>query len=246
MIEIQNVYKAFGEKQVLDGVSLTISKGESHIIIGKSGCGKSVLLKLMVGLLQADQGDIRIDGRSTQEVHRRDLYEIRRKVGMLFQNSALFDSMTVAENISLGVREHRMFAEAEIRRRVEEKLEMVNLPGIGDMSPAALSGGMRKRVALARALMMDPAYVLYDEPTTGLDPVMADVINHLILRIKKNLGVTSVVVTHDMASAYTVGDKMSMLHEGKIRFSGTPDQIRRDQDPFIQEFITGNSMERAV
>lgn len=244
MIQILDLYKSFNSKPVLRGVDLTIEKGQSHIIIGRSGCGKSVLLKHVIGLLQPDAGDVRIDGFSIISLKRPELYRIRRKIGMLFQNSALFDSLSVEDNIALGVREHRLFSEREIKRRVAEKLEMVGLPGIEKMNPAELSGGMRKRVALARALMMDPEYVLYDEPTTGLDPIMADVINRLIIRINETMGVTSIVVTHDMRSAYMVGDKLSMLHEGRVIFSGTPEEIKACDNRIVRQFITGNSTER--
>ncbi len=240
MIEIIDLHKSFNGHPVLRGVNLQIHKGEAHVIIGRSGCGKSVLLKHIIGLLRPDKGDVVVDGLALSRLKRREMYRVRRKIGMLFQNSALFDSMTVEENIALGVREHRMFPEAEIRDRVAELLEMVGLPGIQHMYPAELSGGMRKRVALARALMMQPEYVLYDEPTTGLDPIMADSINELMIRINEAMGVTSVVVTHDMASAYKVGDKMSMLEEGKVIFTGTPEEIQAGDNPIIQQFIRGS------
>ena len=240
MIEIIDLHKSFNGKPVLCGVNLTIHKGESHIIIGRSGCGKSVLLKHIIGLLYPDRGEIVVDGLPVTRLKHKELYRVRKKIGMLFQNSALFDSMTVEENIALGVREHRMFPESEIRSRVARLLDMVGLPGIQNMYPAELSGGMKKRVALARALMMEPEYVLYDEPTTGLDPIMAESINDLIIRINDALGVTTVVVTHDMASAYKIGDKMSMLEEGKVIFTGTPEEIRKSKNPVIQKFITGN------
>ena len=240
MIEIIDLHKSFNGKPVLCGVNLTIHKGESHIIIGRSGCGKSVLLKHIIGLLYPDRGEIVVDGLPVTRLKHKELYRVRKKIGMLFQNSALFDSMTVEENIALGVREHRMFPESEIRSRVARLLDMVGLPGIQNMYPAELSGGMKKRVALARALMMEPEYVLYDEPTTGLDPIMAESINDLIIRINDALGVTTIVVTHDMASAYKIGDKMSMLEEGKVIFTGTPEEIRKSKNPVIQKFITGN------
>ncbi|MDQ7051445.1 MAG: ABC transporter ATP-binding protein [candidate division KSB1 bacterium] len=240
MIEIIDLHKSFNGNPVLRGVDLQIHKGEAHVIIGRSGCGKSVLLKHIIGLLRPDKGDVVVDGIALSRLKRRDMYRVRKKIGMLFQNSALFDSMTVEDNIALGVREHRMFPDAEVRRRVAELLEMVGLPGIQRMFPSELSGGMRKRVALARALMMEPEYVLYDEPTTGLDPIMADSINELMIRINEAMGVTSVVVTHDMASAYKVGDKMSMLEEGKVIFTGTPEEIQASDNPIIQQFIRGS------
>ena len=241
MIAIQNIHKSFDRKSVLQGASLTIETGASHIIIGRSGCGKSVLLKHIIGLLQPDQGQIVIDGKAIVGISKNELYAIRRRIGMLFQNAALFDSLTVEANIALGVREHRLYSEPDIRKKVAEKLEMVGLPGIEPMSPAELSGGMRKRVGLARALMMEPDYILYDEPTTGLDPIMADVINRLILRIQETTGVTSIIVTHDMVSAYMVGNAMSMLHDGRLIFTGTPDDIRSSQNPLVQQFISGDS-----
>lgn len=241
MIEIQNLYKSFDNKPVLQGATLSIKESSTHIIIGRSGCGKSVLLKHIIGLLQPDTGQVLVDGQAITGIAKKELYLIRRRIGMLFQNSALFDSLTVEENIALGVREHRMYPEAEIRKKVAEKLEMVGLPGIEQMSPAELSGGMRKRVGLARALMMEPDYILYDEPTTGLDPIMADVINRLIVQIQETTGVTSVIVTHDMVSAYKVGNVMSMLHDGRVIYTGTPDEIRTTADPLVRQFITGDS-----
>jgi len=246
MIEIRGLSKAFRGTPVLRGVDLDIHDGEAHIIIGRSGCGKSVLLKHIIGLLQPDAGEIIIDGLSLQGLSIHDLYAVRKKMGMLFQNSALFDSLSVEENISLGVREHHMFDDAEIRRRVRELLEMVGMPGTENMVPAELSGGMRKRVGLARALMMQPKYVLYDEPTTGLDPIMAESINDLIVQVQESLGITSVVVTHDMKSAFKIGNMMSMLEGGKIIFTGTPEQIQRCSDPVVQQFIRGGAEVQVV
>ena len=242
MIEIKDVYKSFDEQQVLQGVNLTISPGSSHAIIGRSGCGKSVLLKHIVRLLLPDSGDIIVDGQSVVTLRRSDLFKMRIKIGMLFQGAALFDSMNVEENISLGVREHRLFPQNEIRDRVAEKLALVDLHGIQKKFPSELSGGMKKRVGLARALMMEPKYMLYDEPTTGLDPVMADAINDLIISVRDRLGVTSIVVTHDMASAYKVADRISMLHQGQVIFSGTPAEIRNSDNNVVQNFITGNQV----
>ncbi len=241
MIEIRDLHKAFDDQPVLRGVTLNIEKGKSHIVIGRSGCGKSVLLKHIIGLLLPDSGDVRVDGVSIPSLSRRELYRVRKKIGMLFQGAALFDSMTVAENISLGVREHRMVDESELPDLVAEKLAMVGLKGIENKFPSELSGGMKKRVGLARALMMEPEYILYDEPTTGLDPVMADAINEMIISVTEQMGVTSIVVTHDMVSAYKIGDMISMLHEGRVRFTGTPDEIRACDDPIVQQFITGSA-----
>jgi phospholipid/cholesterol/gamma-HCH transport system ATP-binding protein len=241
VIEIKNLKKSFNGKTVLRKIDLDIPKSRTEIIIGRSGSGKSVLLKHIIGLIRPEAGEIFVDGEEISRLSVRDLYRVRRKFGMLFQSAALFDSMTVEENIALSVREHRMFAEPEIRRRVDEKLEMVGLPGIHKMRPAELSGGMKKRVGLARALMMDPEFVLYDEPTTGLDPIMADAINDLIIYCTDHLKVTSIVVTHDMVSAYKVGDRISMLHEGEIIFSGTPKEVQSSDDPVVRQFIEGKA-----
>ena len=241
MIEIRNLQKSFGSKPVLRGVNLDIQKGESQIIIGRSGCGKSVLLKHIIGLVQPDAGQIYVDGEEVTAASTRDLYRMRRKFGMLFQGAALFDSMTVGENVALGVREHRMFDEAEINRRVAEKLQLVRLPNTQHLKPAELSGGMKKRVGLARALMMDPEFVLYDEPTTGLDPITSDAINDLIIECNQQLGVTSIVVTHDMTSAYKVGTRFAMLHNGEVIFTGATDEVRRTNHPVVKQFIEGRA-----
>lgn len=241
MIEIRNLQKSFGSKPVLRGVNLDIQKGESQIIIGRSGCGKSVLLKHIIGLVQPDAGQIYVDGEEVTDASTRDLYRMRRKFGMLFQGAALFDSMTVGENVALGVREHRMFDETEIQRRVAEKLDLVRLPNTQQLKPAELSGGMKKRVGLARALMMDPEFVLYDEPTTGLDPITSDAINDLIIECNQQLGVTSIVVTHDMTSAYKVGNRFAMLHDGEVIFTGTTDEVRRTNHPVVKQFIEGRA-----
>ncbi|MCG3119649.1 MAG: putative ribonucleotide transport ATP-binding protein mkl [bacterium] len=241
MIEIRNLQKSFNGKPVLRGVDLEIQKGESQIIIGRSGCGKSVLLKHIIGLVKPDAGQIFIDGDEVTSASTRDLYRLRRKFGMLFQGAALFDSMTVEENVALGVREHRMFDEAEINRRVAEKLELVGLPNTQPLKPSELSGGMKKRVGLARALMMDPEFVLYDEPTTGLDPITSDAINDLIIECNQKLGVTSIVVTHDMTSAYKVGNRFAMLHEGQVIFTGTTEEVRNTNHPVVRQFIEGRA-----
>jgi phospholipid/cholesterol/gamma-HCH transport system ATP-binding protein len=241
VIEIRNLQKSFNGKPVLRSVDLDIPNGETQIIIGRSGCGKSVLLKHIIGLIKPDAGQIFVDSEEVTSLSSRELYRLRRKFGMLFQGAALFDSMTVEENVALGVREHRMFNEPEIQRRVAEKLELVGLPNTQQMKPAELSGGMKKRVGLARALMMDPEFVLFDEPTTGLDPITADAINDLIIDCTNKLGVTSIVVTHDMTSAYKVGHRFSMLHDGQVIFTGTPEEVRNTQHPIVRQFIEGRA-----
>jgi phospholipid/cholesterol/gamma-HCH transport system ATP-binding protein len=238
MIEIIDLHKSFGSNYVLRGVNLNIKEGESLAIIGRSGCGKSVLLKHILGLLQSDSGDVRIEGQSINEAARKGLYNIRRKFGFLFQGAALFDSMTVFENISLPLTENNFhFSKPEIENLVAEKLQLVGLPGTQNLKPAELSGGMKKRVGLARALITNPQYILYDEPTTGLDPVMSDAIDDLIKELNEKLKVTSIIVTHDMFSVKNTADKISMMHEGKIYFSGTPKQVLESEDPIIKKFI---------
>ncbi|NLH59838.1 MAG: ABC transporter ATP-binding protein [Ignavibacteriales bacterium] len=238
MIEIKNLFKKFGDKQVLTGVNLTIPKGETIVIVGRSGCGKSVLLKLIVGLLSPDNGQILVEGNLINELGNRDLYSIRRKFGFLFQGAALFDSMTVGENISLPLVETGdNYDEKLINREVEEMLDLVGLPGIQSLKPSELSGGMKKRVGLARALISKPQYILYDEPTTGLDPIMSDSIDRLIHELNSKLKVTSIVVTHDMFSVKNVADKVAMMHEGKIYFVGKPDELLNSSDNVIYDFI---------
>jgi phospholipid/cholesterol/gamma-HCH transport system ATP-binding protein len=241
MIAMRGLRKRLGRKQVLDGVSLDVDKGETLVVLGPSGTGKSVLLKHVIGLMAPDEGSIEVDGYEIVGLDERGLAEVRRHFGMLFQGSALFDSMTVGENVGLGLREHTRMSDAEIRARVAERLEWVGLKGVEDMKPASLSGGMRKRVGLARAIAMDPAYILYDEPTTGLDPIMSDVINQLIRELQARLGVTSIVVTHDMRSAYHVGDRLALLFGGKLVFEGVPEEFRATRDPMVRQFIEGSS-----
>lgn len=238
MIEIIGLHKSFGKNHVLRGVNLLINTGESLAIIGRSGCGKSVLLKHIVGLLIPDDGVVKVDGEIISEIEKKDLYKIRRKFGFLFQGAALFDSMTVYENVSLPLFENNTgFSKSEIDDAVSEKLELVGLPGTQKLKPAELSGGMKKRVGLARALITNPEYVLYDEPTTGLDPVMSDAIDDLIKELNEKLNVTSIIVTHDMFSVKNTAEKISMMHEGKIYFTGTPQQILESEDPIIKKFI---------
>ncbi|MBM3839328.1 MAG: ABC transporter ATP-binding protein [Verrucomicrobia bacterium] len=241
MIEARALQKSFGSHRVLDGVTFRIERGESVVIIGRSGGGKSILLKHIVGLLAPDAGDMLIDGENIAGMNERQLLQVRRKFGMLFQSAALFDSLTVAENVAFLLRRERKLSSQEIFRRVDETLEMVDLPGTQSKKPAELSGGMRKRVGLARAIVYRPEIVLYDEPTTGLDPVVADSIDQLILRVCERLAVTSVVVTHDMRSARRVGNRILMLHQGRIHASGTPDEIFDSKDPVVHRFVTGIS-----
>lgn len=246
MIESRGVKKNFGEKEVLRGVDLTIPSGESLVIIGQSGCGKSVFLKHLVGLLDPDSGEIYVDGDRISNALRSDLYRIRMKFGVLFQSAALFDSMTVEENISLGLVEHTKMPRPEINKRVADCLAMVSLPGIQKLKPSELSGGMRKRVGLARAIAMKPQYILYDEPTTGLDPITADSINDLIIQLNQELNVTTVVVTHDMVSAFKIADRVVMLHLGKVVFSGTPEETKTTDVDIVRRFIEGESEDKKV
>ncbi|MCX7793772.1 MAG: ABC transporter ATP-binding protein [Thermodesulfovibrionales bacterium] len=241
MIEIKELYKSFGPKEVLKGVNLTIEKGESMVIIGGSGSGKSVLLKHIIGLLRPDTGSIFIEGLDVTKLNEKDLYKVRKKFGMLFQGAALFDSLRVWENVSFFLIRHRRISEKRAREIAIEKLRLVGLVGVEDLMPAELSGGMRKRVGLARAIAHDPEILLYDEPTTGLDPIMADAINDLIVDLKNKLNVTSVAITHDMNSAYKIADRIAMLYEGKIIEVGTPYEIKNTSNPVVRQFITGSA-----
>ncbi|MDX9760165.1 MAG: ABC transporter ATP-binding protein [Bacteroidota bacterium] len=238
MIELRDLHKQFnGGQRVLRGVDLTIETGETLAIVGQSGCGKSVLLKHIIGLLVPDAGEVIIDGKNIHQLPERELYDLRRRFGFLFQSAALFDSMTVYENVALGLVENSTLPDDEIRSIVAEKLQMVGLPGIEQKKPAELSGGMRKRVGLARALATNPDYLLYDEPTTGLDPVMSNQIDALIAEITGKLNATSIVVTHDMFSVYTIVHRVAMMHEGRIYFTGTPSEFQSAEDPVIRDFI---------
>lgn len=238
-IVLRGVRKAFGERVVLDGIDLEVGKGETMVVIGYSGSGKSVLLKTIVGLLPPDAGSVLVDGQDVTRLSRDELYALRRRVGYVFQFAALFDSMTVADNVAMGLRRVEGLSEAEIRERVEESLALVELEGFGERAPAQLSGGQKKRVGLARAIALRPSYLLYDEPTTGLDPVTTAVIDRLILKLEAELGVTSLVVTHNMESVYRVGDRVAMLYEGRICYSGTPAEMRGVDDPVVRSFIEG-------
>jgi len=238
MIEIKNLYKSFGSNQVLRGINLDIDTGETLVIIGRSGCGKSVLIKHIVGLLSPDDGYVKVEGEVVEEMDTQSLYSLRKRFGFLFQGAALFDSMTVEENIALSLIESKKgFTEEEIESKVAEKLEMVGLPGTQKSKPAELSGGMKKRVGLARALITDPDYILYDEPTTGLDPIMADSIDLQIKELTEKLNVTSVVVTHDMYSVKNVANRVAMINEGKIYFTGSSEELLHSDDSVIQQFI---------
>lgn len=241
MIEIIDLHKSFNGKSVLNGVNLTINDGETLTIIGRSGEGKSVLLKHIIGLLKSDRGEIIIDGENIIGYNREQTVKLRRRFGMLFQNAALLDSMTVDENVGLGLRLNSDYPESEIKSIIKEKLHQVGLKDIEYLKPAELSGGMKKRVGLARAIAMEPEYILYDEPTTGLDPIMADAINQLIIYLQKSLNITSIAVTHDMVSAYKISDRIAMLHEGKIIFSGNPKEIKESSNPIIKQFVEGHA-----
>lgn len=235
---MRDLHKAFGPKVILNGVSLTVHEGETLAVIGYSGVGKSVLLKSIVRLLEPDSGDVHVDGQDVSKLVRDELYDLRRRVGYVFQFAALFDSMTVFDNVAMGLRRIGM-PEGETVDRVAESLQLVEMSGYDDRLPAELSGGQRKRIGLARAIATRPKYVLYDEPTTGLDPVTTSVIDGLILKMARELNVTSVVVTHDMKSAYRVADRVAMLYEGGIRYVGTPAEIQRVEDPVVRGFIEG-------
>ena len=241
MIKLINVHKAFGPKRVLQGFTLDIAEGETMVIIGYSGTGKSVAIKHIVGLLEPDQGEVWVDGKDVPRLPRRDLYELRSHIGYVFQFAALFDSYSIGENVAMGLRKQGLLSPAEIDVRVREALEIVDLPDVANRFPAELSGGMRKRVGIARAVALRPKYMLYDEPTTGLDPVTSATIDELMIRMREKLGVTSVVITHDMRSAYTVGTRIAMLYEGKVRQVGSVDEVKHTKDPVVRQFIEGKS-----
>jgi phospholipid/cholesterol/gamma-HCH transport system ATP-binding protein len=241
MITIRDLHKSYGRKKVLDGVELEIQTGETMVIMGRSGCGKSVLLRHIIGLARPDRGTVTLDGTGITGIRKHELYALRRRFGMLFQGAALFDSMTVAQNVGLGLKEHSDLDDASIAGKVAEKLALVGMSGTEKLMPSELSGGMKKRVGLARALAMDPDYILYDEPTTGLDPITADKINDLMMSLAAKLSITSIAVTHDMVSANKIADRIAMLHQGRIIFCGTPEQIKRSPDQNIQQFIRGEA-----
>jgi phospholipid/cholesterol/gamma-HCH transport system ATP-binding protein len=241
MIAVRGLKKRFGLQEILRGVDLSVATGETLVIIGRSGVGKSVLLKNLIGLMTPNEGEIWIDGQSIIGLGERQLAAIRRKVGILFQGGALFDSMTVEENIAFPLREAGERNGRVIAQKIDEMLEVIELEGQQKKMPVNLSGGMKKRVGLARAIINRPSCILYDEPTSGLDPVVSDSINRLIRRLQKRYRVTSVVVTHDMKSAFHVGDHIAYLHEGRIYFYGSPAEIQASTDPLIQDFLVGRA-----
>ena len=240
-LEYNDIHKSFGANDVLQGVDLTVKKGETLVILGGSGTGKSVLLKLTIGLLTPDTGSIIVDGEDVTGSSEREWMQVRHRVSYMFQWGALFDSMDVFDNVAFPLRESRRYSDEEVRKRVLEKLELVGLVDSVDVYPADLSGGMRKRAALARSIVTEPACILYDEPTSGLDPITADTINRMIRRMQKVLGITSVVVTHDINSMFHVADRLAFLYDGKMAFTGTPDEARTTEHPVLRGFIEGRN-----
>jgi len=240
-IEIRDLHKSFGGRQILKGFSLNVEEGETLSIIGHSGAGKSVAIKHVVGLLEPDRGTVEVDDKDVPTLPRKELYELRARIGYVFQFAALFDSMTIGDNVAMGLRKRGELLETDIQHRVAEALELVDLPDVQQQYPAELSGGMRKRVGIARAVALRPKYILYDEPTTGLDPVTSAVIDELMIRMREKLGVTSVVITHDMRSAYRVGSRIAMLYEGRVRQVGTVEEIQQTKDPIVRQFIEGRA-----
>ncbi len=243
IVELKDIHKSLGGKKVLEGLNLKIKRGETLVIIGRSGIGKSVLLKHIAGLMKPDKGEVIIDGVDITQLNEKELTEVQKKIGMVFQGAALFDSLTVEENVGFFLFRYKLkeLGYDKIREIVREKLRLVGLSGVENMLPSELSGGMKKRVGLARAIANDPEIILYDEPTTGLDPILADAINNLIVKTQKALNVTSVVVTHDMVSAYKVADRIAMINNGKIIFEGRPDEVKNSDNPYLQQFIEGRS-----
>src|SRR5687767_3833398 len=244
-VEFEDVHKAYGAKQVLRGATVKVFRGEVLVIMGGSGTGKSVTLRHMLGLEAPDSGRVIVEEEDITDLPEEELYRVRLKFGMLFQSGALFDSMNVFENVAFPLREHTDLPNDEIKRIVNEKLELVSLPNSTHLMPVNLSGGMRKRVGLARAIVFDPKMILYDEPTTGLDPITADKINDLIVDLQSKLNVTSVVVTHDIQSAFRVGDRIAFLHEGKFEWIGSMEEARRSQHPVLLEFLTTSNVAAA-
>ncbi len=241
MIRVVDLHKSFGNNKVLQGVNLQLKKGETLVIIGQSGCGKSVLLKHIMGILKPDRGKVYIDRVDITVLNDDELHKITRKFGMLFQGTALFDSLTVGQNVSFGLERYTDYSKERIKELVRENLAKVGLRRIEHLMPFELSGGMRKRVGLARAIAYNPDIILYDEPSTGIDPIRADAINDLIIRMKKEMNASEMIITHDMVSAYKVADRIGMLYEGKIIEMGTPEEIRNSKNPVVQQFIHGRA-----
>jgi len=239
MIEIVNLHKSYQDKKVLQGVNLHVKKGETTVIIGSSGCGKSVLLKHIVGLIEPDEGQVIINGHDITKLSQHELNVLRMQIGMLFQGAALFDSLSIGENVAFPLIEHTKKSKAAIRGRVKECLSLVGLHNVEDLKPVQLSGGMKKRVGLARAICMHPEIILYDEPTTGVDPIMGDAVNDLIKGLHDKLNITSIAVTHDMKSAYKIADKIAMLYQGRIIIHGTPEEVKNTKNPIVRQFISG-------
>jgi len=240
-IRVINLHKSFSENRVLRGVDLEVRQGESMVVIGGSGSGKTVLIKCIIGLIQPDEGEIYVDGLEITSLSEKKMNEVRKKFGMLFQWGALFDSMSVWENVGFGLRRQKNLKDQEIRKIASEKLGLVGLKNVEDLMPSELSGGMKKRVSLARAIAMEPEILLYDEPTTGIDPIMADAINELIIQMREQLRVTSIAITHDMKSAYKIGDRIAMLFQGEIIEVGNPEEIKNSSNSVVQQFIQGKS-----
>ena len=239
MIKIIDLHKSFGENKVLQGINLSVESGETLVIIGQSGSGKSILIKHLIGLISPDRGEIYVDDVEITGLDEEDLFKIRRKFAMLFQGAALFDSLTVLQNVSFGLERYTDYGQEEIQEMARQALHWVGLRGIDNLMPYELSGGMRKRVGLARAIAYRPEIILYDEPSTGIDPIRADAINDLIIQMKNDLKMTSIVITHDMVSTYKVADRVAMLYQGKIIATGPPEEIRESENPIVQQFITG-------
>jgi len=237
-INIENLHKSFGEKYVLRGINLSVNSGEIFCIIGKSGTGKSVILKHLVGIIEPDEGVISVDGIVMTGINRTKKLGVLSKFGILFQGAALFDSMNIFDNVAFGLRRRGM-EESEVKKIVEESLVQVGLSGVGDKRPSELSGGMQKRAGLARSIAVRPEIMLYDEPTTGVDPITAGVVDRLIVQMRDTFGITSVVVTHDMTSAYRIADRIAMIYEGEIIFTGTAEEIKGSDNPFVKQFIEG-------
>ncbi len=240
-IAVKDIYKSFGDNHVLRGLSVDITKGESIVVIGGSGAGKSVFIKCIIGLLKPEKGKVYVDGEEVTSMNENELNELRKKFGMLFQGGALFDSLSVWENVGFGLKQHTKLKDHEIKEIAIEKLKLVGLKNVENLMPSELSGGMKKRVSLARAIAMEPEIILYDEPTTGLDPIMADAINNLIIEMREKLSITSIAITHDMVSAYKIADRIAMLYKGRIIESGSPDEIKNSKNEIVQQFIQGNA-----